>query len=401
MKSFKTVLLLVISLFSFASFAQQNYGTIGSFSISSSNLINNKIKIEENFPTTTISYTVSISRSADYSTPNGWKPVNIIISLGSKNSNGVPIYFPTSYKITGADFPSNSGFLTKTFTSVINKASLGTNQRIVLAFTTPDFPFTQAWSDPVYGFQIGNGGTTPTNPVQSISEGDMAGTNNDGRVYIVMDGKLRHIKNYNLFIANVSSSVKNFGNTSFIPYPVGDEIAEDAVLINDTNNGKVYLKSGNIIKYVSSPEVAQLYRLNFNNIQNVSDISIFIVEEPLKLKNIKEGQLIGAGGKTYMVIDGQLRHVSTYDIFVNVFVNSPPIRNLDNLEPVALPIGVPLAVNTRLVTDITDGKVYFQEGNLLRYISSIATANKYSFKISNNIQPISSIAGYAIGTVIQ
>jgi len=121
---------------------------------------------------------------------------------------------------------------------------------------------------------------------------------------------------------------------------------------------------------------------------------------------------IDDGFKVYIYMDGVARHIVNHETLVGVFKKDTPLQNktkqdmlnftvrnpngsLDNYH---LQIGTPIGPNTRIVEDVNTGRIYYQEENVLRYITSPAVADKYHFNISNeNRYRINGITGYTIG----
>lgn len=111
-----------------------------------------------------------------------------------------------------------------------------------------------------------------------------------------------------------------------------------------------------------------------------------------------EGRLwtLRSDGRIFHVQNGVARHIQSIETFYGIFVKNPEVSDVSSIATLPFSIGTPIGPNTRIVRDTNDDKIYYQENNTLRYISSPAVATKYSFKISNTAV-MTGTAGYIIG----
>jgi hypothetical protein len=132
-----------------------------------------------------------------------------------------------------------------------------------------------------------------------------------------------------------------------------------------------------------------------NNFQSKADQTNF------KSGYYFEGQFIKVvqnGVQFYMWgYKGELRHIDSQATWDGLFSSKPFTYTVSSFqEATALsgyPIGSPLFIDNGLIRNVTNGYVYFREGNKLTYISSEAAFNKYHFNW-DVVQNVTSISGY-------
>ncbi|MES2650956.1 MAG: hypothetical protein V4663_04415 [Bacteroidota bacterium] len=115
-----------------------------------------------------------------------------------------------------------------------------------------------------------------------------------------------------------------------------------------------------------------------------------------------EGNLVMTNDqKVYSIMDGYARHIQTMATLAGVYNYNGYIVNC-NCSTLSTPIGTPIAPDTSLLIDNSNGKMYFREGTYIRHIANVPTANKYYFQIYNNnyIVAVNGLSGYTVGPQI-
>ncbi|PWS27246.1 hypothetical protein DHW03_14750 [Pedobacter yonginense] len=262
------------------------------------------------------------------------------------------------------------------------------------------------------GKQISSTNTVPyIPPTITLTEGTLIQQND--KVYIVMDGLLRHI------LSPVTMNKIFINNPPIIrptqPYSnkIGSEIVATARLVSTPFDGKVYfeetiwslsLKNGykeiKRLRHIISPEVANMYSFKLSNLPTIPNTQGYEIGEKMILKSVVEGSLVRSNdGKLYTVIGGVARHIEKYETYTSIFNVNASIINTGYMDAIPFPVGASLRLGSRLVNDVTTGRVYLQDGNVLMYVSNMDVVNKYSFDLSK-VQNINGTAGYVLGNTL-
>ncbi|TCD27923.1 hypothetical protein EZ456_08220 [Pedobacter psychrodurus] len=131
-------------------------------------------------------------------------------------------------------------------------------------------------SDTNYGI-----GVASTGPPTSSFEGFLFVNTGTDPIYLVLDGKRRHIQTMDTFLGIF---VRNANTVLYNPtsnIPLGLPIGPDTSIIWDSINGKCYFREGNIIRHITSPEVASRYQFQLKNIQNINGTSGYLIGSPM------------------------------------------------------------------------------------------------------------------------
>jgi hypothetical protein len=123
--------------------------------------------------------------------------------------------------------------------------------------------------------------------------------------------------------------------------------------------------------------------------------------------NLPDGLFFATGpapyGKAYFVLEGQARHIQsilTLDgLFTNVNIQADAYAYnayTRYLEIHPEKIGNPLGPDNGLVHHTPTGRIYFREGNVIRYIPSMDVFNKYHFNMSA-LTNVISLHSYLVG----
>lgn len=119
--------------------------------------------------------------------------------------------------------------------------------------------------------------TTPPpvviNPVPVV-EGDFYRVGTTGAVYIGMDGKMRHIQDANTLYGVFKGGI-NMGDESHSVFiqmfagKIGSPIGPNTRLVEDTNNGQVYYQEEGVLRYITSPGIANRYKFDLKKAQKI------------------------------------------------------------------------------------------------------------------------------------
>ncbi|WP_184546834.1 hypothetical protein [Mucilaginibacter sp. FT3.2] len=119
-------------------------------------------------------------------------------------------------------------------------------------------------------------------PPAAPKEGDFIRNDNTGAVYIFIEDKLRYIPNTDVlnglftFSGNI---LKHYSadQLASLSISVGNPIITDNGLIEDSNNGRVYLREGNFLRWIYSLETLYLYHFNETIIQRKNGLAGYTV----------------------------------------------------------------------------------------------------------------------------
>lgn len=110
---------------------------------------------------------------------------------------------------------------------------------------------------------------------------------------------------------------------------------------------------------------------------------------------LPDGDFREYGGNVYWCFAGQWRHIESSITFLGLFSD----QHYTSVTVLPTPVGVPLGVDNGLIHDVTTGKVYFREGNLLRHINNMTVKERYKFNW-NSLTNVTSINSYIVGEPI-
>lgn len=226
-----------------------------------------------------------------------------------------------------------------------------------------------------------------------------------GKVYVAMDGYYRHIVDVNTLNGLFTSGIQFLQVDNLSDYwstPVGNPLGTNTRLVKDVNNGKIYFQEGNLLRHIISPDVASLYHFKTTNTVNIPNLNGYVIGEKVSLKTVIEGSLVRPpDGKIYVIMNGTARHIVDGQTYAAIFAVDPPITSVSNIDITPFPLGNPIVLGSRLVKDITTGKIYLQDGpSILRYITSPAVADRYSINLAY-AQEINGLGTYSVGTSLQ
>lgn len=125
-------------------------------------------------------------------------------------------------------------------------------------------------------------GSSASNPL-FFSNGMFLRDISNRKVYVIFEGKRRYIQSpltlYGLF--------KNpyVENRSIFMDDLGKDLTPDNGLIQHTATGKIYLREGNVLRYIPNMEIFNLYHFNTNAITRLSDISNYTIGYYVGLDN--------------------------------------------------------------------------------------------------------------------
>jgi len=90
---------------------------------------------------------------------------------------------------------------------------------------------------------------------------------NTGQIYIVFEGTTRYIQTpatLNGLFVGAANNLINVPPSVIWGYPAGTSVSQDSGFVKYTPTGQFYLREGNLLRYVTSPDVAQRYHFNFS-----------------------------------------------------------------------------------------------------------------------------------------
>jgi hypothetical protein len=271
--SLKKILLLLISSFFIISQSQSQglYGTITDFTVNSTYLSpTGKIKLSGTTGTTTVKYSVTITRSINPSNqaPNptdfNWYATNIGVGLG--RYSGGYVWFNGSEVITNANFVPYQGTLVKEFTATIDNSQLISGSKIVLVYdvripgTPPESWVKSKYLSREYDFEY---------PVTTFY--------NDQKSQLLVKNNCSPVPEYAidyLYVVNANkySSV------------ISKADANSKALLEITQSGQTAANTAGLC-YVSMPTPRETFRLQNGYIENINwDASLSPGNQTVKIE---------------------------------------------------------------------------------------------------------------------
>jgi hypothetical protein len=203
-----------------------------------------------------------------------------------------------------------------------------------------------------------------------------------GDVYLMLDGRLRHVPNR----ATYDRLFKTWGGFTDVPraaaYPMGEPLDENARLVRDAANGRIYLVGHGIRRWIISRHVFDRYGFNPTTAANISERELADLPEgpPISGEYIPDGRRVvdPASGAIYLMICGELRHIpnpATYNALFRDWNGIAPLGNLAGQRQ-----GPPLTDGAHLAMGTPDGKIFMIVDWTKRWIESPAAMDRYQFK---------------------
>lgn len=350
-------------------------------------MVGGKIALSQN-GSQTVSFDLSINREYNSSTQS-FEEVNATIEFIYRTPIQDKIIF--TKQITSSGFNGGS---TMVAPQEISYPAYVANSKVIVRLTYNGETKEVSTTDCVLEI------VSPKIATDGLFVTNAAGNN---KLYLVLDGKFRHIVDqntlYTLFTSGTNPIYDNIYNYST---PIGDAIGTNTRIVRDVNSGRIYFQEGNLLRHIISPDVASLYHFNINGAVNIPNLNGYTIGDKVLLKSVKEGSLVRPpDGKIYVVMDGTARHIVDGQTYAAIFGTDPPIINVSNIDIIPFPVGNPIVLGSRLVKDVTNGKIYFQDGpSILRYITSPGIADRYSINLAY-AQEINGLGTYSVGASLQ
>lgn len=159
-----------------------------------------------------------------------------------------------------------------------------------------------------------------------------------------------------------------------------------------TSSNMTINSRGAIIAYtLRNANNHQIYRTIFN--------SSYFTKKCINSLGLKNGAFIKntTNGAYMFMFEGKLRHIDKDATLDGLFVGARAMsRNVSQQQINDIEIGSPLLIDNGLLQLISDNRVFFREGNFIRYINSLPVFNMYRFS-NKAIKRISNLNGYIIG----
>lgn len=97
----------------------------------------------------------------------------------------------------------------------------------------------------------------------------------NGMMYLLMDGKPRHVQDANtlygvfkkLTYMDIVTTTQNNFNYQFPT--TGSPIGPNTRLVEDTNNGQIYYQEDGVLRYIATPQAASRYRFDLKKAQKI------------------------------------------------------------------------------------------------------------------------------------
>lgn len=256
-----------------------------SFKIDADYIENNALKVPNVNTPTDFKFSFSFKRSI--LSTGGFTSGDCIVSLiyteyqsGDSNIQPDPSEITLYEKaLTSVDYKDDFASIATTATLPGHKV----NGRILIryVYTESQGQVRTLYSSTRYGINT-NPTPDPTDTRITRNEGDILTFVNDGRILIVMDGRLRHIQSMDTYLALfVRSTVPIRTNLNVTKNPMGSPILPGTRIVDDLSNGMVYFNEGNVLRYITSPSVASRYKFNFKGIQHINGTAGYIIGPPI------------------------------------------------------------------------------------------------------------------------
>ncbi|TCD27926.1 hypothetical protein EZ456_08235 [Pedobacter psychrodurus] len=256
-----------------------------SFNIDPQFVENSGLKVPNIHLPTGFNFSFSFTRSI--ASGGGFTSGNCVVSLiytEYQSGDGSIQPDPSEVKLyekelTSSDYKEETAFVKADAIFTGNKV----NGKIVLRYVYTEFPnqVITKYSSTRYGINT-SPTPDPTDTRITRNEGDILTFADDGRILIVMDGRLRHIQSMDTYLALfVRSTVPIRTYLDVTKNPMGSPIQPGTRIVDDLSNGMVYFNEGNVLRYITSPSVASRYKFNFKGIQHINGTAGYIIGPPI------------------------------------------------------------------------------------------------------------------------
>jgi hypothetical protein len=203
----------------------------------------------------------------------------------------------------------------------------------------------------------------------------------DGKVYLMIDGRLRHIPSRETYDRLFKQWGGFTGGARASAYPMGDPIDRGASLARDPATGKVYLVGDGMRRWIISPYVFDRYGFGWDHVADQESERLGAIPEgpPISGEYIPDGRRVvePASGAVYLMIGGALRHIPNPATYNNLFRDWKGIGTLGNLA--GQHKGPPLTDRAHLAKGTPDGRIFLIGDNQKRWIRSPAVMDRYQF----------------------
>ncbi len=215
----------------------------------------------------------------------------------------------------------------------------------------------------------------------NLPEGTLIRARSRPDIFIIKNGKRKHITSYAIFKAkNYSlSDVKTLGDRELIGYPLGLPVLfNDGTLLSSKETKKIYLIKNGKKRHIIAPWALKRNKLNTKNIIKVS-------EEELKnydddgIVGLPEGSILTDKKRRdfYIVSDGGKKKIKNWNIFLASKFNKRPEHKLSYKELTQYPNkGLIAHANGTLIRQENNPKVFILSDGKAKWIKTYAEFKK-------------------------
>lgn len=204
----------------------------------------------------------------------------------------------------------------------------------------------------------------------------------DGKVYLLLDGKLRYIPDRETY----NDLFKDWNGITEIErasaYPVGTPITSGAYIASGSPDGRVFLIVDGQKRWIITEHVFDRYAFNRTTVRALAPEKLAAIPEgaPISGEYIPNGRRVldRKSGAIFLMIDDRLRHIPNPATYDNLFRDWSGIGDLGNLVGQAR--GEPLADGAYLASGTPDGKVFLILDNSKRWVAGPPVMDRYHFK---------------------
>lgn len=241
----------------------------------------------------------------------------------------------------------------------------------------------------------------PTGGPRPIAIGERVTDPATGRVFIVMDGGLRHIPNPptydNLF--RTWSGISPIGSAS--AYPAGPPLSDGAYLAKGTPDGKVFLIVDGQKRWIISPTVFDRFSFKWEAIRDVpaSELEALPDGPTVTGEYIPDGRRVRdpGSGAVYVMMGSQLRHIPDPPTYDRLF------RDWSNIAELTGPqaIGPQITQGAFLAKGTPDGRVFLMTDSQKKWITGPSVFDRFAFDWNKIVDvPANELAAVPEGAAI-
>lgn len=122
------------------------------------------------------------------------------------------------------------------------------------------------------------------NPL-SLKDGDFVRNRYTGEVFFIFENRLRYIQSpmtlFGLFIIK-NTNIRDVNPSEISGMLLGSDLTPDNDLRQDVRTNKIYLREGNILRYIPNRYIYDKYKFNDNAVRRIRGIGEYVIKEDIQ-----------------------------------------------------------------------------------------------------------------------